>query len=257
MDNDGFLDVVAAGTDGKLYVYDRNGNLFPAFTNVRYTTLTSGASESSPVVADITGDGIPDIVMGGEDAKLNAVSGTGAQLPGFPIKLGAEVRGAPALCDCDGDGLSEIVLADWDQNLYVWDYDFPFNPNGLPAWPQFHHDAMRTGLASGPTLVGVPPADPLPTRLEFAAPAPNPVKSMTRFSWAIPASHAGETFDVSVFDLSGRRVQTLASGRAAAGRYSAQWDRRDAGGSRVGGGMYFVRFHIGGTNDTRKMIVMP
>jgi hypothetical protein len=258
MDNDGFLDVVVAGTDGKLYVFDRNGNLFPSFANVRYSALTSAASESSPVVADINGDGIPDIVMGGEDAKLNAISGTGAQLPGFPINLGAEVRGSPALCDCDGDGLSEIVLADWDQNLYVWDYDFPFNPNGLPAWPQFHHDAMRTGLANGPTLVGVPPGtEPLPTTLEFAAPAPNPVRGSTRLRWAIPTSHAGQTFDVSVFDLSGRRVQTVASGQAAAGRFSAEWDRRDAGGSRVGGGMYFVRFHIGGTNDTRKIIVMP
>ena len=43
-------------------------------------------------------------------------------------------------------------VAGYDKNLYLWDYDFPFSPNGQPPWPQFHHDAQRTGLASNPAF---------------------------------------------------------------------------------------------------------
>jgi hypothetical protein len=259
INNDGFLDIVVASTNGLIYVFDRNGVQNPLFNSSRYGPSTSGASESSPVVADMNGDGTPDILIGGEDAQLTAFNGaTGAMLPGFPIRLGAEVRGVPGLCDCDGDGMTEIVLACWDQNLYVWDYDFPFNPNGLPAWPQFHHDAMRTGLASGPTLVDVPDSGPtLPTRLALHPPTPNPTRGNTTFAWAIPAARAGETFELSIYDLSGRHIKQLAGGQATAGQFSAGWDRRDASGVRVGGGIYFARFRVGGEAISRKLIVMP
>jgi hypothetical protein len=259
MDNDGFLDIVVASTNGLVYVFDHNGVQNPLFANARYGPSTSGASESSPVVADMNGDGFPDVLIGGEDAQLTAFSGaTGTMLPGFPIRLGAEVRGAPGLCDCDGDGMTEIVLACWDQNLYVWDYDFPFNPNGLPAWPQFHHDAMRTGFAGGPTLVGAPdPGSMLPARLALNPPSPNPTRGSTRFAWAIPAARAGDAYELSIYDLSGRHVRQIAAGKAVPGQFNATWDRRNDAGGRVGGGIYFARFRVGGEAISRKLIVMP
>jgi len=259
MNNDLFLDIVTASTTGAIQVFDRSGNPLPLWATSRYSKLFSGASESSPVVADIDGDGIPDVVMGDENSELAALSGATAQMmPGFPIKLDAEVRGAAALCDCDGDGKSEIVLSGWDTNLYVWDYDFPFNPNGLPAWPQFHHDALRTGFASGPTLLDAPGDAPaLPRLLAFSAPAPNPLGERARLTWEIPAEHRGESFELSVFDLSGRRIGVVASGLTQPGRFSAQWSRRGDDGSRVGGGVYFARLRVGSRSLTQKMVVLP
>jgi hypothetical protein len=256
MNNDTFVDIVVAGTDGKIYVYDRNGNLDPNFVNVRYSTFTSSASESSPVVADINGDGINDVVVGDEHGVLNAFGGNGQALAGFPIQLEAEVRGAPALCDCDGDGLTEIVLSGWDAKLHVWDYDFPFSPGQTPPWPQFHHDAMRTGFQRGPTLVDAPPAE-APAALSFSSPWPNPVRgSRPRVSWAIPADRAGEAFEVAVFDLGGRRVRELARGVATPGRFSAEWDLRGADGTRHTG-VFFVRCAIGGWQQAHKLVVFP
>jgi hypothetical protein len=260
MNNDGFLDIVTASTDGKIYVVDHNGVANPNFINSRYSEITDGyASESSPVVADINGDGLPDVVMGDEEGELNAISGTGALLPGFPIQLGGEVRGTPALCDCDGDGMSEIVVSSWDQNTYVWDYDFPFSPNGPPPWPQFHHDARRSGLSTNPAFVDAPRPDGLtaPTAVEFAAPVPNPTNTRAHVAWAVPTDKAGADLDVSVYDLAGRRIATLASGRAEPGRFSADWDLRSDGGVRPGSGMYFVRLRLGATLQTRKLVVMP
>ena len=147
MNNDGKLDVVYAGTDGRLYVYHGTGAPLAPLDGVRFSTLTYFATESSPIVADINGDGMNDIVIGDELGFLTAISGDGTVLPGFPILLGAEVKGTPALCDCDADGKTEIVFSGMDLKVHVWDYDFPFSPSLPVPWPQFHHDAARTGYA--------------------------------------------------------------------------------------------------------------
>jgi hypothetical protein len=259
MNADGFVDIVVGSTDGKIYVFDRNGVANPTFVDSRYSTLTNGsASESSPVVADISGDGLPDIVMGDESGILNGISGTGQTLPGFPIQLGAEVRGAAGLCDCDQDGKSEIVVSGWDQNTYMWDYDFTFSPGKVPQWPQFHHDARRTGLATTPPFVGAPTEPPpAPRIVELAPPWPNPARAATQISWAVPTERAGADLDVAVYDLSGRRVAQLASGTARPGRFGVDWDLHSAAGARVGNGIYFVRLRLGSWVDARKLIVMP
>lgn len=259
MNNDGFLDIVQASTDGVINVYDRNGAIVGPLAALQYSSIPAGSSESSPVVADIDGDGFNDIVMGGEEATISAFSGaTGTLLPGFPIVVSAEVRGTPAVCDCDGDGLSEIVSAGWGGNVYMWDYDFPFQPSGVPPWAQFHHDARRTGFAGADVYVDVeePGGNPLPQRLEFAPPSPNPTRSLTRVWFSVPAVLAGSNYEVAVYDLSGRRVQTLERGTARAGRYTVQWDLRGSRGSVVDAGVYFVNVNLGGQSLSRKLVVM-
>lgn len=63
--------------------------------------------------------------------------------------------------------------------------------------------------------------------------------------------------EVAVFDLSGRRVRTLASGAFESGYRTATWNGRDESGTRVPGGVYFVRAATGGEVAQLKLVVMP
>lgn len=258
MNNDGYLDIVAAGTNGRMYVYQRTGAILAPFNAIPYSTLTQYSSESSPVVADINGDGLNDIVMGDELNQLTAISGAGTILPGFPIDIDSEIKATPGVCDCDGDGMTEVLAMSWGGKLHMWDYDFPFSPGGPPPWPQFHHDARHTGYYGEQVLVDVesPDGAGLPQQVEFAVAGPNPARGLTRITWAIPADLEDATHRVDVFDLGGRRVRTLAAGPARAGRHGADWDLRDAERRTVDAGVYFLRLSIDGRAFARKVVVM-
>ncbi|MFN8587087.1 MAG: CARDB domain-containing protein [Candidatus Eisenbacteria bacterium] len=97
--------------------------------------------------------------------------------------------------------------------------------------------------------LGVEP--PLPTRTAFAKPWPNPAAGATRLSFALPA----ESFvTLELYDVSGARVRTLASGTYAAGEHGVTWDGRTDAGDRAPAGLYYARFAGGGLHETRKIV---
>ena len=148
-----------------------------------------------------------------------------------------------------------MVAAGYEGDVFMWDYDLPFSPAGPPPWPQFHHDAARTGFTGSPLYVDVDPA-PVPTRVEFSAPRPNPAVRATRFSYAVPSDRAGASMQLGVYDLSGRVVRMLVDGAARVGRHSVEWDLRDPAGTHVKAGVFFVRFRLGGEERSEKLVVV-
>jgi hypothetical protein len=66
---------------------------------------------SSPTVADINGDGVPDVVFGHQNGYLYALDGrTGRELPGWPRFTGAAVDSTAAVADLDGHGHPSIIV---------------------------------------------------------------------------------------------------------------------------------------------------
>jgi hypothetical protein len=83
--------------------------------------------------------------------------------------------------------------------------------------------------------------------------APNPMGPSTRLPFVLP-----EDADVvvTIYDVAGRRVATLQSGRRSAGYNEIVWDGRLASGSRAASGVYFYRLQTLGQVLTRKMVVV-
>jgi len=83
--------------------------------------------------------------------------------------------------------------------------------------------------------------------------SPNPFEGRTDIRFDLPASQQVHLY---VFDVGGRRVRTLWSGRAAAGASFVRWDGRDADGREVNSGVYFYRLEAGEQTAVRKMTIV-
>ena len=86
---------------------------------------------------------------------------------------------------------------------------------------------------------------------------PNPFNPSTTIPFTIPGGLSSRhTVHLAVYDVSGALVRTLASGAFAGGRHEARWDGRNERGEQVASGIYFARLAAGGTNATRKLILL-
>ena len=249
------LCIIICGTDGTLTALGPGGTTLPG-----WPVQLGAGTEASPAVADLDGDGSLEVLIGAEDRRLYAFHSDGTPVSGFPIETGAEVRGSPAVWDLDGDGASDVVVAGWDRQVYAWRYPGTFDPLGM-AWPMFHHDNWRTGLATFPILSAVDtiPAEPSPSaspvRAWVGQNRPNPFNPVTAIGYAVPGAVPVDV-RIRVYAVGGRLVRTLVSRRVEPGYHEARWDGRDERGNPTASGVYVYRAEIGAVAITRKMTLL-
>ncbi|MCP4293316.1 MAG: T9SS type A sorting domain-containing protein [bacterium] len=83
--------------------------------------------------------------------------------------------------------------------------------------------------------------------------SPNPFNPMTKISFDLARS---TQVNLEVFDLAGRKINTLISEALGAGRHSVMWNGTDEGGRRVSSGTYFYRLRAEGDTQTNKMLLL-
>jgi len=117
-----------------------------------------------PTLADLTGDGVPEVLVASQSGQVFVWTrspfwqpgqpGLGpalVDLPGWPQAAGSGVQGSPAVGDIDGDGQPEVLVAANDRRLWAWKVDgsrVDGNRDGIADWPQ----ALEASTAASPTL---------------------------------------------------------------------------------------------------------
>lgn len=112
-------------------------------------------------------------------------------------------------------------------------------------------DVKLTGYRAHETADAPPAAARGSVRLH--APTPNPTTSGCDVAFELAT--AGQVA-LDVFDVRGRHVRTIASGRFAGGEHRRAWDGRSANGAPLGAGVYFVRLTAGGVTQSRKLALL-
>jgi hypothetical protein len=156
LNGDGKLEIVAP--DYSTFVFDSSGH------QLGKGTATKGRVYAPGVVADLDGDKVPEIVVGGNDGTVAAYDLVGGRLalkPGWPASTCSggqcpEARGMAA-ADLDGDGKLEVVVtttntSDSGSQVFVFDAAGRlFQPAGAPAgaWPRYNaSDAGFNGIGN-------------------------------------------------------------------------------------------------------------
>ncbi|HFD05304.1 MAG TPA: hypothetical protein ENJ25_04110 [Firmicutes bacterium] len=114
------MDIFYTNDDGEMLLYDQYGNL--KWKKTISDTATYTTFYSSPAVADINGDGKPEIVFtaGG---KLFAIYPNGTFLSGFPVQIDTTtIQSSITIGDVDGDDTMDIVLASPGGKLHAINY---------------------------------------------------------------------------------------------------------------------------------------
>jgi hypothetical protein len=103
--------------------------------------------------------------------------------------------------------------------------------------------------SSSPALAATAPV--LPTT--FWLVAPNPFRGSTTI-----AAHLAKSaqINLAIFDVAGRRVTTIASGRRGAGEERYTWNGIDDAGKRAPAGVYFVRLRVDDQTFHQKLVIV-
>ena len=135
VDRDGTLDILVA-CGPQMLCYDARGQL-------KWSFQTTEEIDSFATIADLDGDGQPEIIFGANDNFLHVLRSDGSEKWRFATK--SWIVGGVSVADLDGDGKLEIIFGSMDFNVYC------LNAGGAQKWRYETED----WVASSPVVADV------------------------------------------------------------------------------------------------------
>jgi hypothetical protein len=88
----------------------------------------------------------------------------------------------------------------------------------------------------------------VPSAFELSQNYPNPFNAKTSIKYNLPRE---SNVTIEVYDIQGRKIETLISEKQAAGYYTVIWNAED-----VSSGMYFYKIRTDEFEETQKMLLL-
>ena len=145
------LEMVFAGFDGQIHAVDANANeLWSTAYTASDRVLTSGV-----VIADLSGDGSPEVVFNtyspdNDVSSLFVYDANGIELHSIPLS-GRGAMPVPTIADVNGDSQLEIVVSLKDGTTGVSQvlvYTVPGSSDNCLPWPTGRGNYLRSGLVT-------------------------------------------------------------------------------------------------------------
>ncbi|MBN2542854.1 T9SS type A sorting domain-containing protein [bacterium] len=152
---------------------------------------------------------------------------------------------------------------DWaEATFFIYDLPgeilirFRFGSDGYVTEEGWYIDDIEisTGISS---FILDPEQGWLPDKVELSQNYPNPFNSQTSIEYSVPASQTKDTdVSIEVYDIRGRAVKSLFSGKQEAGFHRIMWDGTDNNGAMIPTGIYMYRLRVGDTTLQKKCLLI-
>ncbi len=235
LNGDGNRDIIFA-TQTKVYAISYTGavlNHFP-ITTVGSEVLPTDANQitGSIAVADLDGDGKPEVIFGTKGGTIYAFTGaTGQILPGFPLSVGGALAGSPAVAYDPGGNLYLAAIG-LDGYLYSWTFK-GISPSQV-VWGNLLHDNYHLNSVTQPLQSQPPPPvqNLMPTSQVYNW--PNPVTNgLTKIHFYL---RDNAQVSISIFSFAGDKVADIQTNGTGGMANEVDWNA-----SGVQSGVYFAR----------------
>jgi M6 family metalloprotease-like protein len=140
-DRDARLEVVAVGSDGRAFAWDRRGERLAGWPVDLGEDVAGRAS-----LGDLDGDGYLELVVPVGSTLVRGIRANGTAVENWPLSFspGDSTRAAtasPLVGDIDGNGTADVVMSGPGGGIYAWD---GLSGEPLAGWPLSSDVALGT-----------------------------------------------------------------------------------------------------------------
>ncbi len=145
-------------------------------------------------------------------------------------------------------------LSSTDAFEFVLQFTSADGPGPFPYRCVVHPTLMvDTIFVSIPTDINDELPQELPNGYSLSQNYPNPFNLSTTIRYTLPTR---SKVNISIYNVMGRKVNTIVDGTKSAGSYTAYWDGTDKAGKVVSSGVYLYRFHAGDFVESKRMLLL-